>query len=91
LNKPEVQGQLFRVTTGIGTSVLEMVKQIVNIADRPDLKPLVMNEKTDDRIDTFYMPEHERKVLGWSSQTSIAEGLALTYQWYRDYFQKPSS
>lgn len=91
LNKPEVQGQLFRVTTGVGTSVLEMVKQIAIMAGKPDLKPQVLNEKTEERVDVFYTPELERKVLGWSSQTSLAEGLARTCQWYRDYLQKSGS
>jgi CDP-glucose 4,6-dehydratase len=87
LHHSDVQGQLLRVTTGIGTSVLEMVKEIAKIAGRPDLKPQIINEKTEERVDTFYMPEYERKVLGWSSQTSLAEGLTHTYQWYHEYFQ----
>jgi CDP-glucose 4,6-dehydratase len=88
LNNPEVQGQLFRVVTGTGTSVLEMVKQIALTAGRPDLKPQILNEKTEERVDTFYTPELERKVLGWSSKTSLPEGLSRTCKWYRDYFRK---
>ena len=90
LNKAEVQGQLFRVTTGIGTSVLEMVRQISITAGKPDLEPQVLNEQTEERIDVFYTPERERKILGWSSQTSLSEGLAKTCRWYQDYFQKTS-
>ena len=88
LDKPEVPGQLFRITTGIGTSVLEMVKQIAITAGRPDLEPQVLNEKSEARVDTFYTPDLERNILGWSSQTSLAEGLKRTCEWYRDYFQK---
>jgi CDP-glucose 4,6-dehydratase len=88
LDNPDVQGKLFRVTTGAGTSVLEMVKQIALAAGRPDLKPQVLNEKTEERVDIFYTPELERKILGWSSQTSLHEGLSRTCQWYQDYFRK---
>ena len=88
MDKPEVQGQLFRVTTGTGTSVLDIVKQIACLAGRPDLEPQVLNEKSEDRVDTFYTPELELRVLGWSSQTSLAEGLSRTCQWYQDYFRK---
>ena len=70
------------------SEVLEMVKQISITAGKPDLKPQVLNEKTEERIDTFYTPELERNILGWSSQTSLAEGLARTCKWYQDYFQK---
>lgn len=90
LNKAEVQGQLFRVTTGIGTSVLEMVRQMSITAGKPDLEPQVLNEQTEERIDVFYTAERERKILGWSSQTSLSEGLAKTCRWYQDYFQKTS-
>lgn len=88
LDKPDVQGQLFRVTTGIGTSVLEMVRQIAITAGRPDLKPQILNEKTEERVDIFYTPNFEKKVLGWSNRTSLAEGLKRTCQWYLDYFRK---
>jgi CDP-glucose 4,6-dehydratase len=91
LNSPAVQGQLFRVTTGTGTSVLEMVRQIALTAGRPDLKPQVLNEKTEERADIFHPPEREKKILGWSRQISLQEGLARTCQWYFDYFQKNSS
>lgn len=88
LHRPEVRGQLFRATTGIGTSVLDMVNQIARMAGRPDLKPQVLNEKTTERVDTFYAPEKERKVLDWASQTSLADGLKQTCEWYQNYFRK---
>ncbi len=83
-----VAGQLFRATTGIGTSVLTMVKEIARIAGRPDLEPQVLNESAEARIDTFYTPERESEILGWSSRISLADGLSRTCQWYQDYFQK---
>ncbi len=91
LNQPEVAGQLFRVTTGIGTSVLEMVKLMALTAGRPDLQPQILNEKTEARVDVFYTPDLERKVLGWSSQTSLAEGLKRACQWYQEHLGRNNS
>ena len=88
LEQPDVKGRLFRVTTGLGTSVLDMVKKISVAAGRPDLQPKVLNEKSEERVDVPYQPALEKKVLDWSSQTSLAEGLARTCQWYQDYFRK---
>lgn len=88
LHLPKVQGQLFRVTTGTGTSVLDMVKHIITTASRPDLKPHILNEKSEARVDTFYTPELERKVLGWASQTPLTEGLKKTFVWYQNYFRE---
>lgn len=91
LEQPDVQGQLFRVATGVKTSVLSVVKQIIQLAGRPGLTPQVLNEKTEERVDAAYTPELEKKVLGWSAQISLAEGLARACRWYRNYFQNNES
>jgi CDP-glucose 4,6-dehydratase len=90
LDQPGVTGQLFRVATGTGTSVLNMVKQIAQQAGRPDLEPQVLNEKSEERVDTFYLPELERKIPGWPVPISLSDGLRQTCRWYQDYFQKLS-
>jgi CDP-glucose 4,6-dehydratase len=90
LDDSAVKGKLFRVATGTRTSVLDIVKKIACAAGRADLKPQVLNEKSDERIDTLYVPELEQTVLGWKSQFSLEEGLFCTCQWYRDFFTKNS-
>jgi len=90
LDNPAVRGQLFRVTTGLGTSVRDMVKQIARAAGQPDIEPRVLNEKSGDRVDTFYVPEFEQTTLGWKSRHSLAEGLSHTCQWYRAFFKGES-
>ena len=91
LGDPAVQGRLFRVATGVGTSVLEMVQQIVRAAGAPDLQPRILNEKSDERVDTFYAPELEQVMLGWRNQCSLAEGLTRTCRWYHDFFKKTTT
>jgi CDP-glucose 4,6-dehydratase len=88
LDSPAVNGGLFRVATGSGTSVLEMVKQIARVAGLPDLEPHVLNQKTEERVDTLYVPELERIVLGWNIQYSLEDGLSRTYRWYRDFLRE---
>jgi CDP-glucose 4,6-dehydratase len=88
LDQPAVKGQLFRIATGSGTSVLAMVKQIARAAGLPDIEPRVLNEKSEERVDTFYLPEFEQTVLGWKCQYSLPEGLSRTCQWYRDFFRQ---
>ncbi len=83
IHRPDVAGQLFRIATGKGTSVLTMVEQIAKACGKPDLKPRVLNETTEERIDTFYTPELERSVLGWENRYSLEQGLARTCDWYR--------
>jgi CDP-glucose 4,6-dehydratase len=90
LDDTTVKGKLFRVATGVRTSVLDMVKQIARAAGRSDLKPQVLNEKSEERIDVFYTPEFEQTVLGWKSRYSLEEGLSRTCQWYRAFFKGES-
>jgi CDP-glucose 4,6-dehydratase len=86
LDDTAVKGKLFRVATGLRTSVLDLVKQIARAAGRSDLKPQVLNEKAEERIDVFYTPEFEQTVLGWKSRYSLEEGLSRTCEWYRNCF-----
>ncbi len=88
LDEPAVKGKLFRIATGRGTSVLDMVKQIAHTAGRPDLQPKVLSEKSEERIDVLDTPEFEQTVLGWKNRYSLAEGLARTCEWYRNFFKE---
>ncbi len=91
LQDPAVKGQLLRIATGVGTSVLEIVKQIVRAVGLPQVEPRILNEKSEERVDQFYSPELERKVLGWSAQSSLEEGLQRTCDWYRNFFDAETS
>lgn len=87
LAAPRVRGNLFRIATGIGTSTLDVVRQITDALGRPELSPRVLNEKTEERVDSFYTPGLEGEVLGWQARFTLPEGVARTCAWYRDYFQ----
>lgn len=91
LGDPAVLGRLFRVATGTAVTVLDMVNAIVRAAGMPELQPQVLNEKREEREDSLYTPELERTVLGWRSQYPLAEGLARTVRWYRDFFRREAS
>jgi CDP-glucose 4,6-dehydratase len=89
LNHSSVQGRLFRVTTGTGTTVLEMVNHIVCAAGKPHLKPEVLNIQIEERSEaTFYKPELEKQILGWFCRFSLKDGMSRTCQWYLEYFSK---
>lgn len=85
---PDVRGALFRVAAGRGTSVQEMVRMIARTAGRPDLEPVILHEKRDERLDTFYLPELEERVLGWRPRYSLEDGISKTLRWYQDYFRR---
>jgi CDP-glucose 4,6-dehydratase len=81
---------IFRIATGTGVSVLDMVKEIANAAGRSDLQPRVLNENRNERVDKAYQPELEHRVLGWQPKFSLPSGLARTVAWYRKHgFEGP--
>jgi CDP-glucose 4,6-dehydratase len=88
LHESAVRNQLFRITTGSTTSVIEMVQLIAQLAGQPELQPTVLNERREERLDRPYQPELERNVLGWRNQNTLAAGLAQTINWYRDYLNQ---
>ena len=88
LDDPAVKGKLFRVATGIGTSVLDMVKQIACAVGLPDIEPRVLNEKSEERVDDFHASKPEQTVPGWKSRFPLTEGLSRACQWYRAFFEE---
>jgi len=81
---PEVRGQAVNFHPDRPTSVLELVRTIVAVAGRADLKPQVTGGPGK------YEYEHlsnrrARELLGWSPRYSLEEGLRETFTWYREH------
>ncbi|NOU36679.1 MAG: NAD(P)-dependent oxidoreductase [Kiritimatiellaceae bacterium] len=85
LHRKDIRGQIFRLSTGINSSVLDTVRQLVEISGRNDLDPRILHEKCDERVDEVYMPVREKQLLDWENTTGLHEGLARTYEWYRTH------
>jgi len=83
---PGVRGEVFHFATGIGTSVLAIITQLCELAGRPDLKPVILNQSTGERVNQERSTARERDLLGWTSRVDIREGLRSTVEWYRKYF-----
>jgi CDP-glucose 4,6-dehydratase len=87
LDRADVSRKLFRVATGKTAGALDVVNRLVQLSGRADLKPRVLNEIQDERVDTLYAPTIEKNVLGWTSQVTLQDGLARAYAWYQKFFQ----
>jgi nucleoside-diphosphate-sugar epimerase len=82
LHREDVRGQIFRLSTGANSSVLDIVRQLVEISGRNDLAPRMLHEKCDERVDKIYVPVWEKQLLDWEKTVELREGLARTYEWY---------
>ncbi len=82
----DVSGESFNVITGVQTTLNDLVKDILDIAGS-DLKPVYADDPTKVRFTTTsvldYSREKAEKLLGWTPQVSIREGLERLIAWRR--------
>ena len=84
-HREDICGQIFRLSTGVNSSVLDIVRQLVGISGRSDLSPRILHEKCAERVDEIYVPDREKHLLDWENTVGLREGLARTYEWYRTH------
>lgn len=82
-------GEAFNFGTGKPISVLALVKKILNIAGKTNLRPEIMSKgKIKGEIDRQYLSSAKAKnVLGWKARYPLDKGLRKTYEWYLKFFK----
>jgi CDP-glucose 4,6-dehydratase len=88
LDAGEVRGEAFNFGMDRPTSVLEMVRAVVAVSDRPDLEPVVLDDAPNE-IPAQYMDSSKaHRILGWSPRYSLEDGLRETFAWYREFLSQ---
>ncbi len=78
-----VAGEVFQLATGVETSVVELAqlaREAVGGGGEVHFEPGRAGEVYKSRVDI----SKARRLLGFEPRVSLAEGLALTAEWYRD-------
>src|SRR5690606_6203611 len=82
LNIPAVSHEVFHLSSGRETTVLELAQALRNIAGKPD-HPIVFQwaRKGEGRrnVATF---DRARKVFGFEPKWQLEQGLAATWEWF---------
>lgn len=80
----ETKGEIFNAGSGRPISVLELVKAILQLAGRPDLKPEILGSGSPaGEIDRAWLDAAKaQRILNWSPRVSLEEGLKETISWY---------
>lgn len=86
LDQRELQGQAFNFGNEKPLTVLDLVNSILMLMERPDLKPLVLNEANNEIREQYLDCTKARSLLGWRPKFSIEDALKRTIQWYRELF-----
>jgi CDP-glucose 4,6-dehydratase len=85
---PELRGLAFNFSNEIEVTVLELVRRILRAMDS-DLKPVVLNESSNEIRRQCLSAARARQMLGWSPMFDLDEGLERTIAWYREFFAVP--
>jgi UDP-glucose 4-epimerase len=73
---------LYNVGTGVATSVVELHRQCTETAG-VEQEPHFAAERPGDLRQSVVDPARAANELGWSASTSLADGLARTWDWVR--------
>ncbi|MCX7823947.1 MAG: GDP-mannose 4,6-dehydratase [Verrucomicrobiae bacterium] len=84
----KIAGEAFNFSNEIQVTVLELVKLILKLMGRADLKPRVLNQASYEIRHQYLSARKARRVLGWRPRYTLEEGLGETIAWYQDYFAR---
>ncbi len=79
-----VRGNAFNFHPDEPISVLNLVKTMVKVAGRPDLEPTVLGAPGKYEYE-FLTNKRAADVLSWRPAYSMEDGLAETYEWYKEH------
>ncbi len=83
---PQLRGEAFNFSYGLTVSVLDMAQKILRLMES-DLTLDIRNEASNEIRFQSLNAGKARRMLNWSPQFEIEDGLAKTIRWYRDYLQ----
>jgi len=83
MDRKEVKGQAFNFGTGQPISVLKLFSTIARLCGRLKSRPRVLGTATNEIDRQFLDIRKAQRVLGWTPEFSLENGLRLTIAWYR--------
>ena len=86
----DLSGEAFNFSNEIQLTVLELIDKILNIMES-ELKPTILYQGMHEIKHQYLSAEKARRILHWSPQYDIDEGLIKTIQWYQQYFSCPAN
>jgi CDP-glucose 4,6-dehydratase len=84
----KIAGEAFNFSNEIQVTVLELVKLILKLMGRNNLKPRVLNQASNEIRHQYLSAKKARRVLGWRPRYTLQQGLGETIAWYQDYFAR---
>ena len=84
----DLHGQAFNFSPETKVTVIEIVKTIQKLMGRMDLDPEILDKVKFEIRDQYLDSGKARRLLNWTPQHSLEQGLTKTITWYRSYFSR---
>lgn len=84
--KTRFAGEAFNFSYGLRLQVVEVVQRILEAMKRPDLKPRILDEASNEIPTQCLNSKKAVEQLRWRPRHGFDEGLAMTIDWYRREF-----
>jgi len=86
MDDKSIHGEAFNFSNEIQITVLDLVNKIINLMNSK-LKPVILNEATNEIKHQYLSAKKARKILGWSPKFDLDLGLKKTIDYYKDFFK----
>ena len=84
-HEPAIRGQAFNFGWAKPYTVRQIVDTLIAYSDTPDIEPIILNQAKNEIEVQYLAADKAEQQLHWSPRWSLSEGLALTYDWYREF------
>ena len=83
-----LQGEAFNFSYGLKLTVAEVVEKILNCMGKPELKPIILNQATNEIPIQSLDSTKAKKILHWKPLYGFEDGLKETIGWYSKFLKK---
>jgi CDP-glucose 4,6-dehydratase len=77
-------GEAFNFSDESPLTVLDIFRAICDAAGQPGIQPNVLNMASGEIQDQYLDASKAHQVLGWKAETTLQDGLAKSYKWYKE-------
>jgi CDP-glucose 4,6-dehydratase len=87
-DRPEIRGQAFNFSPQSRFTVLEIVDAITRVMGVSS-DPVILNTATAEILNQTLDASKAQRLLGWTAEWSLEDGLRETIAWYRQHLASP--
>lgn len=82
-----ISGEAFNFSNEIKMTVSDIAELVLKVMNKEDLKPVVLNEVSNEIVHQYLSSEKARKILGWKPQYLLEDGIRETVLWYANFLK----